>query len=59
MMSSANEAIADADIVALLIDASDRRGIGSLKNSDVIRQFLESGKEDLREAATSSRSSSC
>jgi GTP-binding protein Era len=51
MMSSANEAMTDADIVVILVDASDREAIKGLRNSNVIERLLESkvitsGRED-------------
>ena len=51
MMSSANEAMTDADLVVILVDASDREAIKGLRNSNVIERLLESkvitsGRED-------------
>lgn len=51
MMASANEAMDDADIVVILVDASDRDTVKGLRNSNAIRQLLElkaksSGRED-------------
>lgn len=51
MMASANEAMDDADIVVILVDANDRDTVKGLRNSNAIRQLLElkaksSGRED-------------
>ncbi len=42
MMTFADEAMSEADIVIFLVDANDRGSVGSLKSSKVIRHLLES-----------------
>lgn len=42
MMTFADEAMSEADIVMFLVDANDRGSVGSLKSSKAIRHLLES-----------------
>lgn len=48
MMTFANEAIVDADVVVFLVDASDREINKSFKNSRAFRLLAASGAQDSR-----------
>jgi GTP-binding protein Era len=48
MMTFANEAIVDADLVVFLVDASDREIMGASKNSRAFRLLAASGAQDSR-----------
>lgn len=48
MMTFANEAIVDADVVVFLVDASDREIMKSFRNSRAFRLLAASGAQDSR-----------